>query len=315
MRRRCRTAPGNPLAKEMSSPSRLGAWLLAIRPATLSAGVAPVLVGTAMATSRGTFDLPAGVAVLAGALLIQIGTNLANDYFDFRKGGDTPDRLGPVRVTQAGLLPPESVLRGALLSLGVASIIGLYLVSVGGLPILVVGILSLVCAIAYTGGPFPIAYNGLGEVFTLLFFGFIAVGGTYWIHAESLSWDLLLAGGGVGALITAILVVNNLRDIETDARAGKRTLAVRLGVRATQAEYLLLCIAAACAPIAGWIFFGWSPWTLLGIVGLGRLIRPLRTVLFFENPRELNPALGGTARGVTWYSGLLALGFVLQAVP
>lgn len=298
----------------MSAPSRLGSWFLAIRPATLSAGVAPVLVGTAMAGSRGGFDLLAGVAVLAGALLIQIGTNLANDYFDFRKGGDSADRLGPVRVTQAGLLPPESVLRGALLALGIAALIGTYLIYLGGLPILLVGVLSLVCAIAYTGGPFPIAYNGLGEVFTLLFFGFIAVGGTYWIHAGTLSWDLLVAGGGVGALITAILVVNNLRDIETDARAGKRTLAVRLGAKGTQVEYLLLCLAAAVAPVVGLLVFDWSPWTLLALAGLLRLRRPLQTVLHFDNPRELNPALGGTARGVTWYSGLLALGFVLQVL-
>jgi 1,4-dihydroxy-2-naphthoate octaprenyltransferase len=267
-----------------------------------------------MAASRGGFHLLPGLAVLAGALLIQIGTNLANDYFDFRKGGDTADRLGPVRVTQAGLLPPEAVLKGALAALGCASIFGLYLVYIGGLPILLVGVLSLICAIAYTGGPFPIAYHGLGEVFTLLFFGLIAVGGTYWIHAGTLAWDLLVAGGGVGALITAILVVNNLRDIETDSRAGKRTLAVRLGRRGTQIEYLILCLAAAVAPILGCLIFGWSPWTLLSLAGLLRLAKPMKTVLTFDDPRKLNPALGGTARGVTWYSGLLALGFVLRAM-
>jgi 1,4-dihydroxy-2-naphthoate octaprenyltransferase len=292
----------------------LRSWVLAIRPATLSAGVAPVLVGTAIAGSRGSFHLLAGAAVLAGALLIQIGTNLANDYFDYRKGGDTSDRVGPVRVTQAGLLPPEAVLRGAILVLLAAALVGLYLIYVGGLPIFLVGLLSLICAVAYTGGPFPIAYLGLGEVFTLVFFGFVAVGGTYWIHAGDLTWDLLIAGGGVGALVTAILVVNNLRDIETDARAGKRTLAVRLGRRGTQIEYLLLCLGAALSPIAGWIGFGWSPWTLLALAGLVRLARPAMTVFSFEDPRQLNPALGQTARGVTWYSGLLALGFVLPVL-
>jgi 1,4-dihydroxy-2-naphthoate octaprenyltransferase len=249
-----------------------------------------------------------------GALLIQIGTNLANDYFDFRKGSDSEDRVGPVRVTQAGLLAPAEVLRGALVVLGAAAIVGIYLVYIGGFPILLIGLLSLLCAVAYTGGPYPIAYHGLGEVFTLLFFGFIAVGGTYWIHMQDLSWDLLIAGGGVGTIITAILVVNNLRDIETDARAGKRTLAVRLGRRGTQMEYLGLCLVAALAPIVGWLAFGWSPWTLLALAGMGRLARPIVTVLSFHDPRELNPALGQTARAVTWYSGLLALGFVLPAV-
>jgi 1,4-dihydroxy-2-naphthoate octaprenyltransferase len=267
-----------------------------------------------MAISRGRFVFLAGAAVLVAALLIQIGTNLANDYFDFRKGSDGVDRLGPVRVTQAGLIAPEAVLRGALITLGAAAIVGVYLVYLGGLPILLIGLLSLFCAVAYTGGPYPIAYHGLGEVFTLLFFGFIAVAGTYWIHMRALSWDLLIAGGGVGTIITAILVVNNLRDIETDARAGKRTLAVRLGRRGTQMEYLGLCLVAALAPIVGWLAFGWSPWTLLALAGMGRLARPIVTVLSFHDPRELNPALGQTARAVTWYSGLLALGFVLPAV-
>lgn len=303
-----------PLGVAPPPPSRLRVWFLAIRPATLSAGAAPVLVGSAMAAARGGFHVLVGAAALLGALLIQIGTNLANDYFDFRKGGDTADRLGPTRVTQAGLLPPGDVLRGAFLALGAATLIGTYLVYIGGTPILLIGLLSLICAIGYTGGPFPIAYNGLGEIFTLLFFGFVAVAGTYWVHTHTFSWDLLLAGGGVGLVITAILVVNNLRDIETDARAGKRTLAVRLGRRGSQIEYLLLLVLAALAPIAGWLLYGWSAWTLLAIVGMGTLRRPIVTVLTFVDPRELNPALGGTARGVTFYSGFLALGFLLGGI-
>ena len=210
------------------------AWIMASRPATLPASVAPVVVGTAMAEYRGVLEvLPAAVALVT-ALLIQIATNLANDYFDYRKGTDTEDRVGPVRVVQAGLLPPRAVLRGTVLTLGLAVVAGSYLVWAGGVPILLIGLLALTCAVAYSAGPFPIGHHGLGDLFVLLFFGLAAVAGTYWVQAGAFEPDLLLAGLGVGTLTTAILVVNNLRDIGTDRRAGKRTLAVRLGKRSDQ---------------------------------------------------------------------------------
>lgn len=289
----------------------LRAWLLAVRPQTLSAAVAPVLIGTGMAYWRGVSAFGPALAALAGALLIQIATNLANDYFDFVKGGDSEDRVGPTRVVQAGLLSPTAVLAATVVVLGLAVAVGAYLVWVGGLPILVIGVLALVCAVAYTGGPYPLAYHGLGDLFVFLFFGLAAVGGTYWVQARDFQPDLLVAGAGIGALTTAILVVNNLRDREGDARAGKRTLAVRLGVGGTRAEYLALAGIAAAVPFAGVRFFGWPDWTLLGLLGFVLLVRPTVTVFTFRDPGELNPALGETARGAAWYAGFLAVGFLL----
>ncbi len=287
------------------------AWILAIRPRTLPAAAAPVVVATGMAAARDVMAPLPALAALVAALMIQIATNLANDYYDFLKGGDSEDRVGPTRVVQAGLLPAQSVIRAALGVLGLTSVIGLYLVWVGGLPILIVGVLSLLCALAYTGGPFPLAYRGLGDLFVFVFFGLVAVGGTYWVQARDFPPDLLLAGSAMGALITGILVVNNLRDRETDERAGKRTLAVRLGETGTRVQYLVLVLAALAVPLIGIWLFGWSPWTLLPIGGARPLLSATATVLTFHDPRELNLALGNTARGVTWYAALLAVGFVL----
>jgi 1,4-dihydroxy-2-naphthoate octaprenyltransferase len=177
----------------------------------------------------------------------------------------------------------------------------------------VIGILSLICALAYSGGPFPLASHALGDLFVFLFFGLVAVGGSYWVQALDFSSDVLLAGVGMGALTTAILVVNNLRDIPTDARAGKRTLAVRLGRRGSQLEYSALLAGAAVVPIAGVGFFGWSPWTLVSLAAFLRAFAPTSSVWTFDDPRELNRALGGTARVVAWYGGLMALGFLVGA--
>ncbi len=287
---------------------------MASRPATLPASVAPVVVGTAMAAYRGVMEVLPAAAALVVALLIQIATNLANDYFDDRKGSDTDDRIGPTRVVQAGLLAPRAVLNAAILTLALATVGGSYLVWIGGIPILVIGLLSLTCAAAYTAGPFPIGYHGLGDLFVLLFFGLAAVGGTYWVQAGAFESDLLLAGLGVGALTTAILVVNNLRDIPTDRRAGKRTLAVRLGEGGTRAEFVLLVVVAALVPPVGAGVFRWPAWTLLALLGLGPALRAMDTVYGYEERRELNAALGEVARAVTWYGALLAVGFVLARV-
>jgi 1,4-dihydroxy-2-naphthoate polyprenyltransferase len=295
------------------APGSPGAWLLAIRPRTLPAAVAPVVVGAALAGSWGLLAPGPAVAALVAALLIQVATNLANDYFDFLKGTDTEARIGPVRAVQSGLLSPEAVWRGTVLTLVAALGVGLYLVWMGGWPILVVGVLALVCAVAYTGGPFPLAYHGLGDLFAFVFFGPVAVAGTVWVQARFFHPEFVLAGAGVGALVTAILVVNNLRDRETDALAGKCTTAVRFGVTGTRVFYVALILAGAAVPAVGVGLFGWSPWTLLSVVGLGLVMRPLEAVLTFHDPRDLLPALGGTARVVTWYAGLLALGFVLGA--
>ena len=242
------------------APGRVGAWVMASRPATLPAAVAPVVVGTAMAAFRGVMEVLPAAAALVAALLIQIATNLANDYFDHRKGIDADDRVGPTRVVQAGILTPEAVLRATVLVLGATTLVGVYLVWVGGVPILVIGILSLICAVAYSAGPFPLAYHGLGDLFVFVFFGLIAVSGTYWVQAGEFELDLLLAGAGVGTLTTAILVVNNLRDIPSDERAGKRTLAVRLGASGTKAEFLLLVLKAGAVPLS-------ASWSSAGLRG------------------------------------------------
>jgi 1,4-dihydroxy-2-naphthoate octaprenyltransferase len=291
-------------------PSRLAVWLLAARPRTLPAAAAPVLVGTALASWRGMARPLPALAALAGALLIQVATNLANDYFDFVRGADTADRIGPTRVTQAGLLPPSTVRRGMLVTLVAALSVGAYLVVVGGWPILVIGIASLACAVLYTGGPFPLAYHGLGEVFVFVFFGLVAVAGTYWVQALSFPAEAWWAGAGAGALSTALLVVNNLRDLETDARAGKRTLAVRLGRRGTALEYLALLALAAAVPLVGIRAFGWPPASGAALLGVVAALPAARTVLLFADPRELLPALGQTARALLVWAVGLSLGLV-----
>jgi len=293
-------------------PPSASAWLLAARLKTLPAAAAPVFIGTGLAALRGVLAPLPALAALVGALLIQVATNLANDYYDFLKGADTEARVGPVRVTQAGLISPDAVKRGMLATLAAALLVGTYLVWVGGWPIVVIGLASLVCAVAYTGGPFPLAYHGLGDLFVFVFFGLVAVSGTYYVQGGVWAPEALLAGVGVGALSTAILVVNNLRDIDTDALAGKRTLAVRLGRRGSQAEYLVLVAAAGIAPALGVVLFGWPAPALAASVLVAALtVRPARRVLGFTQPRELLPALAETARAVAVYGVVLGVALAL----
>ena len=246
--------------------------MAAARPRTLPAAIVPVLVGLALASRAGPLDGLTAAATLGAALLIQIGTNLANDYYDFVRGADTSERVGPTRITQAGLAEPSVVRNAALAVLGAAALIGVHLVSVGGLPILVIGILSLVLAIAYTGGPWPLAYHGLGDVFVFLFFGVIAVNGTVWLQGVRPSPLSLAASLPVASLATAILVVNNLRDIVTDARAGKRTLAVRLGAAAARAEYVALLAVALSVPLLLARFTGPRVLIALGALPLAAVV-------------------------------------------
>lgn len=289
----------------------LSAWVLAARPKTLTAAAAPVLVGTGLAAHLAEVAVLPAAAALLGALLIQIGTNLANDYYDFVRGGDTEERVGPVRVTQAGLLPPEVVKRGMLLVLGLAMLVGVYLVTVGGWPIVVIGLASVACAVLYTGGPYPLAYHGLGDVFVFVFFGLAAVGGTYYVQVLDWPLDALLAGSALGSLSTALLVVNNLRDIDTDAKAGKRTLAVRLGPSGTRAEYVALLLVAAATPAVGVTLLGWPPAALAALLVAPLCWAPLRAVFGHRDPQELIPTLGQTARVTAAYGLLLALGLGL----
>lgn len=291
--------------------TRAQAWLLAARPKTLTAALAPVVVGTALATHDGVLAPLPAFAALIGATLIQVGTNFANDYYDFVRGGDAADRVGPPRVTQAGILAPETVKRGMWTVLGAAMLVGSYLVWVGGWPIVWIGLSSLACAVLYTGGPFPLAYHGLGDVFVFVFFGLVAVTGTYYV--QGLSWppDVVLAGMALGALNTAILVVNNLRDIETDAKVGKRTLAVRLGTRGSQVEYLMMLLVAFIVPVVGWRSYGWPAASLAALLVAPLCLAPVRRVLTHTDPAELLPALGETARVVGVYGLLLGLGLAV----
>ncbi len=297
--------------------TRTGAWILATRPRTLSAAAAPVVAATGFAAGDGVFvQLPA-LAALVGALLIQIATNLANDYYDFVKGGDTAERLGPVRVTQAGILPPKAVFRGMIVTLALALLAGVYLVAVAGWPVAVIGLLSMLMGVCYTGGPYPLSYHGLGDVFVFVFFGPVATATTYYVQAQVWSPGTILAGAGLGAFSTGLLVVNNLRDRETDGAAGKRTLAVRFGDRFTVAQYFGCLAAAAAAPVIGVAAIGWSPLTLLALAGLLPCVPAARRVLGVlaasegVDRRTLNPALGMTARGVAFYGAGLGVGALL----
>ncbi len=293
-----------------TTPPSWRIWLLAARPRTLPAAVAPVVVGTGVALAEDGFWAPAALAAVLVALLLQIGANLANDVFDFRRGADTAARLGPPRVTQRGLIAPERVLRATWLTLGAALIPGLYLVLRGGWPILILGLLAIVAALAYTGGPHPLGYNGLGEVAVFLFFGMIAVAGTAYVQTGEVTGLALVASVPIGAIATAILVVNNLRDLRTDARAGKRTVAVRIGERWTRREYkALLLIALATPPLlwsVGWL--GWS-WliTLVWLPVAGRLWGDITA----RSGKQLNATLGDTGKGLLLYGLLLSCALVL----
>ncbi len=300
----------------MSTPSphslsRSQVWLLAARPKTLPAAAAPVILGSALAVHDGVFKWFPALAALLGALLIQVGTNFANDYFDFKKGADTTERLGPVRVTQAGLLPPEKVARGMWFIFGLATLTGIYLVLVAGWPVILIGIFSILAGIAYTGGPYPLGYNGLGDLFVFIFFGLIAVSGTYYVQAISLTTTVLLASIPIGLLATAILVVNNLRDIETDLKAGKGTLAVRLGEKGTRLEFLVLIAAAYLLPALLVVLDIFPLESLLILVSLLRAV-PLVNFVFKEKGRPLNKALADTGRVELEFALLFSAGLLIS---
>lgn len=283
--------------------------MMAMRPKTLPAAVGPVLVGAALAIADGAFALLPVLAALAGALLLQIGSNFANDYFDFFKGADRADRLGPTRVTASGLLTPGEVRIGMAVIFGLAMLVGIYLIWAGGWPILVLGGAAIVAAITYTGGPLPFGYYGLGDLVCFLFFGLAAVCGTYYVQTHTAPLDAWLCAVPVGALITAILVVNNLRDLESDRRAGKRTLAVILGRRGTQIEYLLLLVLAYALPILLWLVRGRTPFVLFTWLSLPLAYQVVKAV-FTAQGRALNPVLAATARLSLIYSILLSIGLL-----
>jgi 1,4-dihydroxy-2-naphthoate polyprenyltransferase len=294
-----------------SVTSPLRAWLMASRPRTLTAAITPVVVGTALAVQAHTLNAPVALAALISAVLIQIGANFANDYYDFKQGADTPDRLGPTRVTSAGLLAPRTVARAMWLTFGLAALLGLYLIYAGGWPILAIGLASILAGILYTGGPVPLGYIGLGDVLVFIFFGLAAVGGTYYVQAHTLTPPVWFAAAAIGVLTTNILVVNNVRDADTDRVAGKRTLAVLLGRNFARGEYALLLAVAYALPFVLWLGFGMGPWVLLALLSLPLAVRLVRTVYTAAPGPALNQALGGTAQLLAVYGVLLALGIIL----
>jgi 1,4-dihydroxy-2-naphthoate octaprenyltransferase len=275
-------------------PSTVRIWVMAARVRTLPASVAPVLVGTSLALGAGHFQALAFVAALLGAMFIQVGTNLSNDYSDARRGADSEDRLGPVRVTAGGLVPPRQVLVATYATFGLAVACGAYLVAVAGPELLAVGAASILAGILYTGGPRPYGYEGLGELFVFLFFGIVAVVGSYFVQVQELPWEAFVCAVPVGLLASAILVVNNLRDIDTDRRAGKRTLAVRLGVRRTRALYAAMLTGAfASAPLC-WALGSMTAWLLLSWAAIPLALALARTVRTRTDGPSLNGALART---------------------
>lgn len=288
-------------------------WILAGRPKTLPAAAAPVIVGAALAWREGEFELYPALAALMTALLLQIGANLANDVFDYRRGADRPDRLGPVRVTATGLLTPRQVLTGMWLVFGVSALLGIYLIWVAGWPVLLIGIGAILSAIAYTGGPFPLGYYGLGDLFVFIFFGLAAVVGTYFVQARTLIPAAWWAAVPMGLLTVAILVVNNLRDIEGDRAAGKHTLAVRLGVKGARAEYLL-CLSGAYLGLAMmWLSGQASPWVLLGWLSLPQGYNLVRQIYRLQG-KPLNKTLAGTGQLELLFGLLFGTGLIIEGL-
>jgi 1,4-dihydroxy-2-naphthoate polyprenyltransferase len=288
----------------------LSTWFLAARPRTLPAAAAPVIMGTALAYDAGGFHLWSAMAALVGALLIQIGTNFANDYFDHAKGVDTHLRTGPTRATQAGLVSPRQMIVAASIVFGMAILVGVYLVLRGGWPIVVIGLSGIACGYLYTGGPFPIGYVGLGDLFVLIFFGPVAVGGTYYVQTHSISSEAVVAGIAAGLISTAILTVNNLRDIDTDASAGKRSLAVRFGKRFAQWEYVVCSIVAVLIPTSMAIAGGDHWFVLITLIVFPFLMIPMRAI-FRKRGAELNAVLAETGKVLFLFSLLFALGWIL----
>jgi 1,4-dihydroxy-2-naphthoate octaprenyltransferase len=276
-------------------------WLMAARPRTLPAAIAPVLVGTALAGFGHVFHPLRFLAALLGAIFIQVGTNLSNDYSDARRGADADDRLGPVRVTAGGLVPPKQVLVATYVSFGVAVLAGVYLIVVAGWLLLVIGAASILAGVLYTGGPRPYGYEGLGELFVFLFFGVVAVAGSFFVQVRHLHWEAFALSVPVGLLAAAILVVNNIRDIDSDRRASKRTLAVRLGRTKTRWMFAGVVYGAfLLAPIT-WIFGPVKPWLMLTWLAL-----PLATALVrIVRTRTDGPSLNGALAR----SGMLQLAF------
>ncbi|NTU59141.1 MAG: 1,4-dihydroxy-2-naphthoate polyprenyltransferase [Chlorobiaceae bacterium] len=293
-------------------PSALDAWMLAIRPKTLPAGAVPIVLASAIAYADGVFKpLPALVALIC-ALGIQIATNFINEIYDFRKGADTAERLGPTRTVAAGIISEKTMIRVSAALAASVFLLGLSLVAIGGWPIFLIGVLSLIFAWAYTGGPYPIAYSGLGDVFVFIFFGLVAVGGTYFVQSLTLPLHVLVAASAPGAMSVNILLVNNIRDIETDRKVGKMTLPARIGPSAARAIYVILTVLAYAVPLY-MIGMGYSLWCLLSLLSIPLAVGMVSR-LYRSEGRELNQVLAGTGKVLTVHGALFSAGLILKYI-
>lgn len=303
------TPPSNTSTSQR--PSLLSLWFLAARPRTLPASIAPILVGTAVALHEDGFHLLTAILALLTALLLQIAANFANDALDFKRGADTAERTGPIRIVASGYVSPEAVLRATGLTLALATLSGLYLVWRGGWPFLLLGILAVICAVAYTGGPWPLAYLGLGEVFVFLFFGPIAVTGTAYLQTMDLTALSVAAALPSGMMAVCILIVNNVRDLEQDRLANKHTVAVRIGDRASRREYVLIQQLTLIIPFLFWSF-GWlNAWSLLTILSWPLFWQLWRQIGEWQGQR-LNATLGATGLASLAFSMLFSIALVLS---
>ena len=287
-------------------------WIIAFRPKTLPAAVAPVLIGTAMAIGHGVQDYAVALVALFAAVTIQIGTNLANDYFDYLKGADTSERIGPVRVTQSGLIAPLDVRNVMILVFGLSAAACCFLVYHAGWVIALIGILSILSGIFYTAGPRPLGYMGLGEIFVLVFFGPVAVAGTYYVQSFEINAAVIMAGLAPGFLSVAILAVNNLRDMQTDRRVGKNTLAVRFGKSFAVNEYMSSVLIAGLVPVMVYVMTGEQPWALLATGILFMALPVFKTVITKDDGPSLNAALASTGKLLLVYSVLYSIGWIVH---
>ena len=294
-----------------TQPSPFRVWLLATRPKTLWAGLAPVLMGTAMAVGDDVLHIGAAMAACAGALFIQIGTNFANDYFDFKKGADTQERIGPTRATQAGWVKPEAMKNATALTFALAGAVSLYLVYRGGWPVALVAIAAIASGILYTGGPYPLGYHGWGDMFVLIFFGPIATAGTYYVQALEVPPYVLLAGCAPGLLSVALLAINNLRDVQQDRSAGKRTLAVRFGPTFARAEYFFCVLMAGAIPWGLMYTYPEHRWVGLASLVIFLAVPALKTVWGRSDGPSLNKALAHTGKLLLIFAILFSVGWLM----
>lgn len=310
-RDQCRLQMASTENRVISNREKLRAWVDASRPKTLWAAVAPVIIGTAMAYADNQAHWLSAILAAVGAILIQVGTNFANDYFDYHQGADPSERLGPVRALQLGFVTPKIMKRAFITVFFMAFLIGLYLIWRGGWPMLAIGLLSILCGIIYTGGPFPLGYYGLGDLFVLIFFGVVAVSGTYYVQALQINSLVVLSGLAPGLFSTAILTVNNLRDIHTDRKAGKKTLAVRFGETFSRLEYLFSIFIACLVPVI-LVLLSYSHHYAMGATLVLLFAVPSIKIVIQEKPGKIfNSVLANTGKLLLLYSLVFSIGWNL----